>query len=77
MKTYFMAAIAAVLLLSLIACQKQPEKLQDTVPTDTATGDATVDSVGNQLTAADSDSEDLDPNSIGDIDSGLADVENI
>ncbi|MDP3765472.1 MAG: hypothetical protein Q8R04_03085 [Nanoarchaeota archaeon] len=54
------------------AMQKAPE-----APKVETTGDAAVDAVGNDLNNVDSVDKDLDPDQLSDLDSGLADVQNI
>ena len=46
-------------------------------PTTGTTGDAAVDAVGNDLNSIDSVEKDLDTDELSDLDSGLADVQNI
>jgi len=46
-------------------------------PTTPTTGDAAVDAVGNDLTNVDAVEKDLGTDELSDLDSGLADVQNI
>lgn len=79
MKLLALAAAAVVLLFALVACGQEPKvqsaPAEQQIPA--ATGDAAVDSVGNGLSSTQSDSEELDPDAMGDLDSGFAEVENI
>ena len=75
--------IFIIMLVSLVACQKitpedvmekKTDVMENTTP---STGDATVDSVGNDLNNVDNVDKDLSADELGDLDSGLSDVENI
>jgi hypothetical protein len=61
-----------IVAISIIACKPA----QKEVPA-AGTGDAAVDAVGNDLNTVDTIDEDLSTDEIGDLDTGLSDVENI
>ena len=68
-----------LMLLSVVACQKaKTGVVDDSDQQKTNTGeDATVKSVGADINNADSVDKDLSADNLSDLDSGLADVENI
>ena len=68
-------AICMILLITIVACQQGVKK--DTGTQATATGDAAVDAVGNDLNSADSVSKDLSTDQLVGLDSGLSDVQKI
>ena len=78
-------AICIILLMIAVACQQGVKKAPaenvqaggSQATTATTTGDATVDSVGNDLNKVNTDEKDLSTNNLGDVDSGLQDVQNI
>ena len=66
-----------LMLLSVVACQKgKTTGVNDLAPQNTSE-DAAVNSVGNDITNADSVEKDLSADNLNDLDSGLTDVENI
>ena len=75
-------SIFILMVISVVACQ-QAAKTETkpvataTTPTTTATGDAAVDAVGNDLTNVDSVDKELSSDELSDLDSGLTDVQNI
>jgi len=77
--------ICIAILITIVACQQGVKKTpaENTqasgaqVTTSTDTGDATVDSVGNDLNNVNNDEKDLSTNNLSDVDSGLQDVQNI
>jgi len=87
MKKEVLVSIFFLLIISLAACQRAKDvmekktdvtdKQEDAMEKSSATEDAAVDSVGNDLTNVDSVEKDLDTESLNDIDSGLDDVQNI
>ena len=66
-------SIFILLLISIAACQ--PAKKEVTQAT--ATGDAAVDAVGKDLNNTDNVEKDLSTDNLGNLDSGLSDVQNI
>ena len=74
-------AICIMLLISAVACQQGVKKIYpenaQTGAQATTTGDAAVDAVGNDLNNADSVGKDLSADQLGDLDSGLNDVQKI
>ncbi|MBI3035940.1 hypothetical protein HYY71_06480 [Candidatus Woesearchaeota archaeon] len=84
-------SVLVLLVVSIAACQqaaKEPvmekkadvmEKKEEAMQKETpaATGEAAVDAVGNDLTNVDAVEKDLSSDELGDLDAGLADVQNI
>ena len=71
-----------LMVVSFVACQKAPsketmEKGTGVMEKPTATSDATVDSVGNDLNNVDNVDKDLSSEELSDLDSGLSDVDSI
>ncbi len=78
--------LSVLLVISIVACkpaakevmEKKEEVMEKTpeIATET-TGEAVVDAVGNDLNNANNDEKDLGIDELGDLDSGLADIQNI
>lgn len=69
--------ILVIFLVFLIAC-KQATKQQIMPKTDMpATGDAAVDSVGQDISNVDNIEKDLNTDQLGDLDAGLQDIQDI
>lgn len=81
-----------LLIISIVACQpakqevmekkeqameKEVQAMEKEVPKAETTGEAVVDAVGNDLTNVNNVEKDLSADELGDLDSGLADVQNI
>ena len=78
MKNKITLAILSLFLMFLIACQQAAKTETATISTPaTTTGDAAVDAVGNGLNITDSVANDLSTDNLGNLDSGLTDVQNI
>ena len=72
--------ILIVALLFVVACQKAVTSVVENkapIEKKTATTDATVDSVGKDITNIDSVDKDLNSDDLSQLDSGLSDVQNI
>ena len=76
MKKKIMLVILSIFLMFLIACQ-QAAKTGTATTTTPTTGDAAVDSVGNNLNSTDNVAKDLGTDDLGSLDSSLSDVQNI
>ena len=68
-----------LMLLSVVACQKaKPAEVMDLPEQKTdAAKDAAVDSVGTDIDNVDTVDDDLNTDDLGELDSGLADIESI
>lgn len=84
MKNKILIAILSLALILLIACQQAAKEVKQDVmekvaetPQAETTGEAVVDSVGNDLNTVNSVEQDLSDEQLGDLDSGLADIEKI
>ena len=65
-----MMLLLMIMVVSIVACKPvQKEAAQS--------GDAAVDAVGNDLNNVDAVDQDLSTDELGDLDTGLSDVENI
>ena len=62
-----------IMIISIVACKPVQKEVTPT----TQTGDAAVDAVGNDLNTVDTIDQDLSTDELGDLDTGLSDVENI
>ena len=60
-----------IMVISITACQMPVQKEV------TQTGDAAVDAVGNDLNTVDTIDQDLNTDELGDLDTGLGDIQNI
>lgn len=77
--------IFVLVLMTIAACQqaaepaagKKEEAMQKIEPQVETTGDAAVDAVGNDLNNVNSVEKDLGADELGDLDSGLSDIQNI
>ncbi len=71
-------SIVILIVIFIVACQ-QPvkEQVMEKTPATTATGEAAVDAVGNDLTNVNSVEKDLGTDELSDLDAGLTDVQNI
>ncbi|MBI2557821.1 hypothetical protein HYW20_00720 [Candidatus Woesearchaeota archaeon] len=76
MKKIFLISIA-ILAVLMIACKPATQVPADVMQKPAATSDAAVDAVGTDINNVDSVEKDLSTNDLGDLDSGLSDVENI
>lgn len=79
-------SVFILLLISVAACQqaakepvmeKKGDVMQKPEPPTVATGDAAVDAVGKDLNVVDTVEKDLSVDELSDLDSGLADIQNI
>lgn len=79
-------SMIVLMIISVLACQnavqepvtdKKADVIEKTPATAALTGDAAVDAVGNDLNTVDSVDKDLSADELSDLDSGLADVQNI
>ena len=83
MKNKIVLGILSLFLIFLIACQQAAKTETKTVPVTTTTpatgttGDAAVDAVGKDLSNTDSVEKDLSTDALGNLDSGLSDVQKI
>ena len=64
-------------LLSVAACQPAKKEIKTEPKLAETTGDAAVEAVGKDLSTANSVEQDLNTDELGDLDSGLADIEKI
>ncbi len=62
-----------IMVISIVACKPVQKEVAQT----TQTGDAAVDAVGNDMNTVDTIDQDLNTDELGDLDTGLSDVENI
>lgn len=71
--------VLLIILLFLVACKQtvKEEVMKKETPKVEVTGDAAVDSVGNDLNNVDSVENELNVDELNDLDSGLSDIENI
>lgn len=79
-------SIFVIMLISIVACQKavkkevmekkEEAKVTESPKVDT-TGEAVVDAVGNDLNNVNNVEKDLGDDELSDLDSGLADIQNI
>lgn len=79
-------SIFILLLVSAAGCQQavkkeagadSMKKIEVPAPKTEATGNAAVDSIENDISSVDTVDKDLNPNQLSDLDSGLADIQNI
>ena len=78
MKNKIALAILSIFLIFLIGCQQAAKTVTTTTaPKTGATGDAAVDAVGKDLNSTDTVANDLSTDTLGNLDSGLSDVQNI
>ena len=71
-------SIFIFLLISIVACQQAAKTVTTTTaPATHTTGDAAVDAVGKDMNSTDSVEKDLSTDDLGNLDSGLSDVQNI
>ena len=75
MKNKIVLVVLSIFLIFLIACQQTVKK--ETKPVTTSTGDSAVDAVGKDLNSTDTVANDLSTDPLGNLDSGLSDVQNI
>lgn len=68
--------ILLILAISIAACQKAPETLND-IAEQKGIEDAAVNSVGSDINNVDSIDNDLNADDLSDLDSGLSDIESI
>lgn len=64
-----------LIILSVSACKQAVKKVE--APKVEATGDATVDSIGKDISSIDNIEKDLSVDELKDLDSGLSEVQNI
>jgi len=86
MKNKFIIAILAIALIFLVACQ---QTVKEDIPKEDGAGEGVqtqitstpsepaVDNVGNDITNIDTVEKDLNTDELGDLDSGLSDIEDI
>ena len=81
MKNKIVLVVLSIFLIFLIACQqtvkKETKPATTTTPTTGAAGDSAVDAVGKDLNNTDTVANDLSTDTLGNLDSGLSDVQNI
>ena len=78
-------SILVLLIISIVACQpakqevmeKKEQAMEKEAPKVETTGESVVDAVGNDLNNVDNVDKDLSTDELSDLDSGLADVQNI
>ena len=78
-------SILVLLIISIVACQpakqevmeKKEQAMEKEAPKVETTGESVVDAVGNDLNNVDDVDKDLSTDELSDLDSGLADVQNI
>lgn len=75
--------VVVLLIVSMAACKQEVKKeapkteAKVETPKIETTGDASVDTVGKDLGNVDNVEKDLSADQLGDLDSGLADIQNI
>lgn len=71
--------VLILMLISVAACKQAAEETEKKIeaPTAETTGEAVVDAVGNDLNAVNDVEKDLGTEELGDLDSGLDDIQNI
>ena len=71
-------SIVILIVIFIAACQQSvKEQVMEKTLATTATGEAAVDAVGNDLTNVNSVEKDLGTDELSDLDAGLTDVQNI
>lgn len=79
-------SVFILLIVSAAGCQQavkkeagadSMKKTEVSVPKTEAAGNAAVDAIGNDISSVDTVDKDLNPNQLSDLDSGLADIQNI